>query len=273
MDRSKLHCIFSWFVILQWTEASYASPLFLNQSVEGSGCCEDGRSELVPSPSIISSVPSPTQGTEMEQVLLAKMIDFLRENLFLILVITCLLLVIFLIVCSAAVLSQRRKVNAYYPCSFPTKMYVDVSDKTGGGQVFRSFPEILSSGSIKEPVSSAKQLQDVIITATKKLRTPTKAPWRETEDQKPAEWEGSPETKGEMEEIPQQPANKEAKEEVSAITCQDAAAVCHVEKSDPSSPDLLSDSQHPSGSDGLEAQEETDKQEAAAFIREEKTAF
>ncbi|KAI4875715.1 hypothetical protein NFI96_005570 [Prochilodus magdalenae] len=291
MNHSMLRSFIIWSIILHCNRAIYATPILSNLSTEGSGDAEDGKSELTPSPSVISNITkhheatagnNEEEGTHMEHYLLNKMVDFLRENLFLILVITCLLLVIFFIICSALLLSHRRKVSAYYPCSFPAKMYVDEADKTGGGRVFIDVPEKLAGRSVEEPVNSAKQLQDDIILATRSLRTPTKTPWREEKDINPADVESSPQANGEREERrevnnTQETASNEAKEETESKTSQDALSVGHMEKSDLSSPDLPSESEHPSGSDILEAREKTDKQEAVAsavaFISEEKTAF
>ncbi|XP_072548924.1 transmembrane protein 119b [Salminus brasiliensis] len=294
MDHLRLCCFLTWAVILQQSGTIYATHLFPNLSIESSGDSEEGKSEMIPSPSVMSNGPEilePTvvsteeeEVTHMEHYILTKMADFLRQNLFLILVVTCLLVLLVLIVCSAVVLSNRRKVSAYYPCSFPTKMYVDKTDKTGGGQVFSSVPEKLASSSAEEPVNSVKQLHEDIMLATRNLRTPTKAPWKEEKDEKPAEAESKPpanEEGGEKfcsceDNNPQEPVINEAMEEMNSRMSQDAEPVCYMEKTDPFIPDPPSESEHPSGSDSLETQEGTDKQEVAAspsFISEEMTAF
>ncbi|XP_007231465.3 transmembrane protein 119b [Astyanax mexicanus] len=295
MDHSVLCCVLTWAVILQQNGAIYATHIFPNLSMEGSGDWDEDKSELMPSPSVISDTPEilePTvfitegEVTHMEQFLLTRMSDFLRENLFLILVVTCLIVLVVFIVCSAVVLSNRRKVSAYYPCSFPSKMYVDETDKTGGEPVFTSVPEKVTSSSVEEPANSVKQLHEDIMLAARNLRSPTKTPWREEKDEKkPAEAESQPQNNEESEETPrscedsntQEAVSDEAQEEIqNSSMSQDAEPVCHMEKTDPASPDLPPESEHPSGSDGLEAREETDKQEVTAspsYISEEMTAF
>ncbi|XP_036418910.1 transmembrane protein 119b [Colossoma macropomum] len=294
MDHLMLSCFIVWSVTLHRDRTIHATPLLTNLSIEGSGYWEDGKSERIPIPSVTSNnleILEPTaistgkKGTHLEHYFITKMVDILRENLFLILVITVLLVVVFLIVCSAVVLSHRRKVSTYYPCSFPAKMYVDKADKTGGGQVFSDVPEKLASRTVEEPVNSAKQLQDDIILATGRLWMPTKAPWREEKNMNPVDMESNPRANEEREKSlylskennTQQPVSNKAKEEISSKALQDTLPVCHMEKPDLSSTDLLLECEHPSSSDILEAREETDKQEAVAsavgFISQERATF
>ncbi|XP_030598287.1 transmembrane protein 119b [Archocentrus centrarchus] len=106
---------------------------------------------------------------------LNQLVNFLQENMLLILVAATLILLIFLIICGAVFMSHRRKVNAYYPSSFPSKMYVDHRDKTGGTKPFNEVQEKAAPGQESEPVDSHKQLQADIMRAAKSLRTPNKS--------------------------------------------------------------------------------------------------
>ncbi|KAM4719625.1 transmembrane protein 119b [Anableps anableps] len=99
---------------------------------------------------------------------------FLEENMLLILVSSTLIFLTFLITCGAFFMSRRLKGNSYHPCSFPSKMYVDHQDKTGGTKPFnevqgKAVPELEM-----EPVDSNKQLQADILRAASSLRTPNK---------------------------------------------------------------------------------------------------
>ncbi|XP_026875882.1 transmembrane protein 119b [Electrophorus electricus] len=299
MALSVFFHIITWSVLLCWTGTSHATQVISSPSLEGSGYWEPNKSNLQPSPSVLSPSPEPPEPTavtveeedpQIKRYLLTEVVDFLQENLFLILVITCLLVIIIFLICSAVVLSQRRKTSSYYPCSFPASMYVNEMDKMGGMRLFSEVPEKVSGGLVEEPVCSANQLQEDIILATRNLRTPTKAPWREEKDGKPANIPPGEEEKRcvakeesggnfhEPEEKKQaQHICDKAKEETGSGTFQDATSVCHMENRDPSSSDLSPESEYPSGSDELRAQRDTDKQEVPAsatpFISEEKTVF
>ncbi|XP_076867423.1 transmembrane protein 119b [Brachyhypopomus gauderio] len=299
MAPSVFFNIITWSVLLCWAGAGHATRLISGLPSEGSGYSEPGKSSLQPSPSVLSPSPEPPELTaitveeerpQFKRHLLTEVVDFLQENLFLVLVVTCLLVVIIFLVCSAVVLSRRRKTSAYYPCSYPADMYVNKTDKTGGVRLFSEVPEKAAGGLVEGPANSAKQLQEDIILASRNLRTPTKAPWKEEKEPvkppciPPAEEQenhgveedggGSarePEGKKEERNVYEEP-----KEETDSGTFQDASAR-HMENRDPSSSDLSPESEYPSGSEELEAQRDTDKQEdaasAAPFISEEKTAF
>ncbi|XP_070707056.1 transmembrane protein 119b [Pempheris klunzingeri] len=118
---------------------------------------------------------TPIGPTHVETDFLGKVVSFLEENMLLILVAGSFILLVFLIVCGAIFMSRRRKVNAYYPSSFPSKMYVDHRDKTGGAKLFNEVPEKAAPEQESEPVDSHKQLQADIMRAAKSLRTSNKS--------------------------------------------------------------------------------------------------
>ncbi|XP_072227959.1 transmembrane protein 119b [Leuresthes tenuis] len=118
---------------------------------------------------------TPVDPAQEETDFLKQLVNFLEENMLFILVATTLLLLIFLVICGAIFMSRRRKVNAYYPSSFPSKMYVDNRDKTGGAKPFNEVHEKPAPELQSEPVDSHKQLQADILRAAKSLRTPNKS--------------------------------------------------------------------------------------------------
>ncbi|CAG5867440.1 unnamed protein product [Menidia menidia] len=118
---------------------------------------------------------TPEDPAQAETDFLKQLVNFLEENMLLILVATTLLILVFLIICGAIFMSHRRKVNAYYPSSFPSNMYVDHRDKTGGAKLFNDVQEKAAPERQKEPVDSHKQLQADIMRAAKSLRTPNKS--------------------------------------------------------------------------------------------------
>ncbi|XP_063067141.1 transmembrane protein 119-like [Engraulis encrasicolus] len=118
--------------------------------------------------------------TQVEVFSVGRLVGFLRENLFLLLVVSSLLLLLITMVTCASCLSHRRKVSAYYPCSFPARMYVDQRDKAGGQRVFREVPEKTQASTQQgaPPVGtrdpSARKLQDDILMIARNLRSPAK---------------------------------------------------------------------------------------------------
>lgn len=157
--------------------SSSATPLPFYSSVEGSTDEEDlgnFTSFLPTSNSSSEYQTTPVGPTHVEMDFLSQVVNFLEENVLLILVVGSFILLVFLIICGAIFMSRRRKVNAYYPSSFPSKMYVDHRDKTGGAKPFNEVPEKPVPEQQSEPVDSHKQLQADIMRAAKSLRTPNK---------------------------------------------------------------------------------------------------
>lgn len=158
---------------------SLAKPLITYGPVEGS----TDEEELINFTSSVSSTnnfsseyqTTPVGPTHVETDFLSQVVKFLEENMLLILVASTFILLVFLIISGAIFMSHRRKVNAYYPSSFPSKMYVDHRDKTGGTKLFNEVPEKPATEQETEPVDSHKQLQEDIMRAAKSLRTPNKS--------------------------------------------------------------------------------------------------
>lgn len=154
--------------------SSLATPLFSPQ--EGSADEEDLGYSV--STRIFSSTEyqtTPADPVKEEPSFIEQLGNFLEENMLLILVATVLILLVLLIVCASVYLSHRRKVNVYYPSSFPSKMYVDHQDKTGGTKPFSEVREKVAPEQEAETVDSHKQLQADIMRAAKSLRTPNKS--------------------------------------------------------------------------------------------------
>lgn len=154
-----------------------ATPLPLYSYVEGSTDEEEliNLTSFLPSNTWSSEYQTtPADSIHVETDFLSQLVNFLEENMLLILVSATFILLVFLIICGAVFMSRRRKVNAYYPSSFPSKMYVDHSDKTGGTKPFNEVPEKPAPEQESESVDSHKQLQADIMRAAKSLRTPNK---------------------------------------------------------------------------------------------------
>lgn len=117
---------------------------------------------------------APTGPARVETDFLSDAVGFLQENMLLVIVSSVFILLLFLIVCGAIFMSRRHKVNAYYPSSFPSAMYVDRRDKTGGAKPFNEVPEKPAPEQQPEPVDFHKQLQADIMRAARSLRTPSK---------------------------------------------------------------------------------------------------
>ncbi|XP_010785058.1 transmembrane protein 119b [Notothenia coriiceps] len=117
---------------------------------------------------------TPVGPVHVETDFLTQAVDFLLQNMLLILVGGSFILLVLLIICGAIIMTRKRKVNAYYPSAFPSKMYVDHMDKTGGAKIFDEVPEKPVPEQESEPVDSHKQLQADIMMAAKRLRTPNK---------------------------------------------------------------------------------------------------
>ncbi|XP_033503613.1 transmembrane protein 119b [Epinephelus lanceolatus] len=157
--------------------SSLATPLPFYSLLEGSTDEEELSNLTSPLPTSNLSFEyqtTPASPTHVETDFLSQVVDFLEENMLLILVAGSFILLVFLIICGAIIMSRRRKVNAYYPSSFPSKMYVDHRDKTGGAKLFNEVPEKPAPEQESEPVDSHRQLQADIMRAAKRLRTPNK---------------------------------------------------------------------------------------------------
>lgn len=162
--------------------SSLATPIttLLYSSLEGSTDEDDLKffylnASLPTSNSSSVYQPTPVDSAQEEPEFLNQLVSFLEENMLLILVASTLILLVFLIICGAIFMSRRRKVSAYYPSSFPSKMYVDHRDKTGGAKPFNEVQEKEAPEQEGEPVDSHKQLQADIMRAAKSLRTPNKS--------------------------------------------------------------------------------------------------
>uniref|UniRef100_A0A3B3QV56 Transmembrane protein 119a n=1 Tax=Paramormyrops kingsleyae TaxID=1676925 RepID=A0A3B3QV56_9TELE len=140
--------------ILLWNCSCDATPFPFNMSAEGSGESDpeviEPASFTTRSPDHVSPTPRVTTATRIKHFILNQVVDFLRENLLLIIVISSLVIILIFIVCCASVMSHKRKLNAYYPSSFPTKKYA-------------------------RPLEPVKQPQTDNRMITKNLRTPSNA--------------------------------------------------------------------------------------------------
>lgn len=158
--------------------SSLATPLSPYSSVEGSADEEEFHTITSSLPPRTPSSPyqtTPAGPTHVDTDFLRGVVSFLKENMFLIIVAATFTLLIFFIICGAILMSRRRKVNAYYPSSFPSKMYVDHRDKSGGVRPFHEVADTPAAEQEQEPVTSHQQLHADIMRAAKSLRTPNKS--------------------------------------------------------------------------------------------------
>lgn len=154
-----------------------ATPLPFYTFLEGSSDGEElgNFTDVLNSSSFSSDYQTtPTGPAHVETDFLSNTVSFLEENMLLVIVSSVLILLFVLIICGSAFMSRRHKVNAYYPSSFPSKMYVDRRDKTGGARPFHEVPEKATPEQQPEPVDFHKQLQADIVRAARSLRTPNK---------------------------------------------------------------------------------------------------
>lgn len=156
---------------------SLAMPLSSYGSLEGSTDEEDFSSIDFSVSTAVIPTKYQTPAADPSQVETGfpkELVSYLEENLLLILVGTSLSFLFLLIACGAFILSRKRKVNSYYPSSFPSKMYVDRLDKTGGAEPFNEVQEKAAPEQACEAVDSHRQLQAEILRAASSLRTPNK---------------------------------------------------------------------------------------------------
>ncbi|XP_033845482.1 transmembrane protein 119b [Periophthalmus magnuspinnatus] len=189
-------CVFRLLVVV--FSSTLAHPLALYSTFEGS-TDEDEllnftsslapmtlTSELLTTPLAPERLTTPltpellttAAGSSVSADALKRVEDFLRDNTLLILITITLVFLMFLVLCGAFFMSRKRRFNAYYPSSFPSKMYVDHRDKTGGAKPFSDLPEKVSLEQ-NETVDSHRQLQADIMRAARSLRTPPKAEGQE----------------------------------------------------------------------------------------------
>lgn len=167
-------CVFGLCALL--CSSISATPLPFYTFLEGSSGGEELGNFTDPRSGNFSSDvhAAPTGPAAVETDFFSDTVSFLQENMLLVIVSSVFILLLFLIVCGAIFMSRRHKVNAYYPSSFPSKMYVDRRDKTGGAKPFNEVPEKPAPEQQPEPVDFHKQLQADITRAARSLRTPSK---------------------------------------------------------------------------------------------------
>ncbi|CAL8321108.1 unnamed protein product [Lota lota] len=169
-----------------WSGSSSAAPFPFQILAEGSATEEEtgtsapGPSQLTTRSSTLSDYQTTPTGGQTDGVAttLEQFVEFLQSNLLYIFAGASVALFVLLIVCIAVILKRKLRINAYYPCSFPSKMYVEQTDKAGGVKRFDQVPQKASGGQQSEPVDSSQRLQQDIMRAAKGLRTPNKQPPR-----------------------------------------------------------------------------------------------
>ncbi|XP_029367215.1 transmembrane protein 119 [Echeneis naucrates] len=162
-----------------WCSVCYATPMFYNASMDGSG---DAELELLFPVSFSTRAPvNVTTATEaptltntitttmirLKDFVLSRVVDFLQENLLIIIVVTSLLIVMVFIICCASAMSHKRKLEAYKPPPQAPRKYM--ADKTGGTK---------SSSELQErpyAVDHVKRVQTQGMASPKNLRMPSKA--------------------------------------------------------------------------------------------------
>ncbi|XP_023125802.2 transmembrane protein 119b [Amphiprion ocellaris] len=256
--------------------SSLATPPLFYSFLEGSTDEEDlsNLNSSLPT-SNLSSVyqTTPVDTAQEDTDFLKKLLVFLEENKLLILVAGTLTLLVFFIICGSIFMSRRRKVNSYYPSSFPSKMYVDQRDKTGGAKPFNEVQEKASTEQESEPVDSHKQLQADIMRAARSLRTPNKsadAVERSDPSQKVAEDSSKPDVSILDQQLPSLPEEKELCE----VSDSEAAAAAESSPSEQLRPEK-DESQEPSNGKSLRPSSLHIHNDSATLqlIAGEKTAF
>ncbi|XP_030210820.1 transmembrane protein 119b [Gadus morhua] len=165
-----------------WSGSSLASPFPLQILAEGSateeetGALAPGPTQLTTRSSTLLDYQTTSTGdlTDGAATALDQVVEFLHRNLIYIVAGASVALLMLLIVCIAVTLKRKLRINAYYPCSFPAKMYVEQRDKEGGVKRFDQVPEKAPRWQQSVPVDSGQRLQQDIMRAVKGLRTPTK---------------------------------------------------------------------------------------------------
>ncbi|XP_068609452.1 transmembrane protein 119b [Brachionichthys hirsutus] len=212
--------------VLLHFSSSVATPVPLYSSLEGS-TDEEVSGNVTSFSSEARTTPA---GPTPAETVLSRVVSFLQENTLLVVVSGFFLLLVFLVICGALFMSRRRRVNAYYPSSFPSKMYVDLRDKTGGAKPFTEVPEKAApeQQQQREPVDSHKQLQADIMRAANRLRTPRKpadaaqgsGSSHKAADHSPEESSDPPEEKG-----PSEPRTSSSPRPPSLHVLDDSAAL------------------------------------------------
>ncbi|XP_008301133.1 transmembrane protein 119b [Stegastes partitus] len=260
--------------------SSLATPPLFYSFLEGSTDEEElsNLNSSLPTSNLSSMHQTPPVDTAQDDTdFLTELVIFLEENKLLILVAGTLILLVFLIICGAIVMSRRRKVNAYYPSSFPSKMYVDQRDKTGGAKPFNEVKEKAAPEQESEPMDSHKQLQADIMRAAKSLRSPNKpvdAAERCDPSQKVAAHSVEDSSKPDVSLLDQQLPSLPEEKELREVPDSEAAAATEPSPSDQPHPEEA-ESQEPSTGRSLRPSSLHIHNDSATLqlIAGEKTAF